>query len=216
MGNFKTIVEEHVSAEIVEKKSKFIANLFFVDSVESAEDKIKMVKKKYYDAKHNCFAFVVSQNNELAKRSSDDGEPSGTAGTPMLEILEKNNLANVLIVVTRYFGGILLGTGGLVRAYSESLKKAIDNATWAKQEHGFELDITIEYSDLENFKYYCSRHNIRIVDSEYFDNVVCKVELNKTEKEQIEKDVNGSNSLGIKKIDKIRQKNITCLSENVD
>lgn len=216
MGNFKTIIEEHVSAEIVEKKSKFIANLFFVDSVEKAEDKIKTIKKKHYDARHNCFAYIVSENNELTKRSSDDGEPSGTAGAPMLEILEKNNLANVLIVVTRYFGGILLGTGGLVRAYSESLKKAIENATWAKQEHGFELNVTLDYSDLESFKYYCGKHNIRIIGNEYLDNVICKIELNDIEKTQIENDLNGQNSLKIKKIDKIRQKNVTCLSENVD
>ena len=97
MENFKTIIEDCVSAEFVEKKSKFFANLFFVDSVENAEDKIKLVKKKYYDAKHNCFAYIINKNNEITKKSSDDGEPSGTAGSPMLEILEKNNLANVLV-----------------------------------------------------------------------------------------------------------------------
>lgn len=216
MGSFKTIIEDSVSGEIVEKKSKFIANLFFVDSVEEAEEKIKLVKKKYFDAKHNCFAYIINENNEVIKKSSDDGEPSGTAGSPMLEILEKNNLANVLVVVTRYFGGILLGTGGLVRAYSEALKNAMDNATWAVQEHGYELCVTLEYSDLENFKYYCSKHGIRILHSEYLDNVVCCIELNDNEKMQIEKDCDEQNSLKIKKIDKIRQKNVTCLSENVD
>ena len=98
MGIFKTIVEEQVSAEIVEKKSKFIANLFFVESVSDAEEKIKSMKKKYYDAKHNCFAYIINENNEITKRSSDDGEPSGTAGAPMLEILEKNNIAILKII----------------------------------------------------------------------------------------------------------------------
>ena len=101
MEKFKTIVEDSVSAEFVEKKSKFIANLFFVSSVEEAENKIKELKKKYFDARHNCSAYIINDNNEITKKSSDDGELSGTAGAPMLEILEKNTLANVLVVVTR-------------------------------------------------------------------------------------------------------------------
>jgi len=216
MEKFKTIVEECVSGEIVEKKSKFIANLFFVESVDDAESKIKLMKKRYYDAKHNCYAYIINQNNEITKKSSDDGEPSGTAGAPMLEILVKNNLANVLVVVTRYFGGILLGTGGLVRAYSDSLKKAIENATWVSQEHGFEMDIVIDYSDFENFKYYCGKRNIKIIENEYLDNIICKINLNDDEKDILENDYKNQNSLKIKKIDNIRQKNIICLSEIVD
>lgn len=216
MGKFKTIVEDSVSAELVEKKSKFIANLFFVSSVDDAENKIKELKKKYFDARHNCSAYIVNENNEITKKSSDDGEPSGTAGAPMLEILEKNNLANVLVVVTRYFGGILLGTGGLVRAYSDSLKLAIEKATWAVQEHGFEMNVFLEYADLENFKYYCGKHAIKIIDTEYLDFVNCKIELNDIEKEELEKDYENQNHLKIKKIDNIRQKNVTCLSKDVD
>ena len=119
MDGFKTILEKNVTAELVEKKSKFIANIFYVESVNEAEEKIKNVKKQYYDAKHNCFAYIISEDNVLTKRFSDDGEPSGTAGAPMLDILEKQKLYNVVVIVTRYFGGILLGTGGLVRAYSD-------------------------------------------------------------------------------------------------
>ncbi|MBR2704147.1 MAG: YigZ family protein [Clostridia bacterium] len=216
MEKFKTIVEDSVSAELVEKKSKFIANLFFVSSVEEAENKIKELKKKYFDARHNCSAYIINDNNEITKKSSDDGEPSGTAGAPMLEILEKNNLANVLVVVTRYFGGILLGTGGLVRAYSDSLKLAIEKATWATQEHGFEMNVYLDYSDIENFKYYCGKHDIKIIDTEYLDSVDCKIELNDNEKALLENDYENQNSLKIKKIDKIRQKNVTCLSKDVD
>ena len=216
MGAFKTINEENISAEIVEKKSKFIANLYHVTSAKEAEEKIKQIKKKYYDARHNCSAYIVASGNQTIKKASDDGEPSGTAGAPMLEILEKQNLANVLVVVTRYFGGILLGTGGLVRAYSEALKSAINNATIAVQEQGFELEVMLDYADLENFKYYCKTNKINIIDCNYSDFVTCIVELSCGCKDDLELEFNGQNKLKIKKIDKIRQKNIVVLSDNVD
>ena len=117
MEEFVTI-KDNVQFELVEKKSRFIANLFYVESTQEAENIIKDIRKKYYDAKHNCIAYRIIDNGRIVEKASDDGEPSGTAGAPMLNILQKNNLANVLIIVTRYFGGILLGTGGLVRAYS--------------------------------------------------------------------------------------------------
>lgn len=104
---FKTI-EENVTFELVEKKSRFIADIFYVETKEDAEEKIKEVKKKYYDAKHHCFAYSVFEENGRLDRFSDDGEPSGTAGSPMLNILTSNNLSNVVAIVTRYFGGILL------------------------------------------------------------------------------------------------------------
>lgn len=127
MEKFKTI-EENVTAQIVEKKSKFIANIFKIETKEDAEKLIRETKKKYYDARHNCFAYRVIEDEKVIERASDDGEPSGTAGMPILNILIKNELCNILIVVTRYFGGILLGTGGLVRAYSTSTLKAIENS----------------------------------------------------------------------------------------
>ena len=124
MNEFTTI-KSNVQAEIVEKKSKFIANLFYVDSIKQAEKLIQETKQKYHDARHNCVAYRIIEEDSIVEKASDDGEPSGTAGLPMLHILQTNNLANVLIIVTRYFGGILLGTGGLVRAYSNSLIEAI-------------------------------------------------------------------------------------------
>ena len=123
--NFKTIKFNNCE-EIVEKKSRFIANLIYVESEDEALNKIKEIKKKHYDARHNCFAYRVLDGESIVQRSSDDGEPSGTAGDPMLNILEKNNIVNVLVVVTRYFGGILLGTGGLVKAYSDATLKILD------------------------------------------------------------------------------------------
>lgn len=216
MIKFKTILEKELSAEIVEKKSRFIATLFYVNSVEEAEEKIKIIKKRYYDAKHNCFAYIVNDDKVFIKKSSDDGEPSGTAGAPMVEILEKHGLANLLIVVTRYFGGILLGTGGLVRAYSDSLKKALEKATIVELEQGFELDVELDYSNFEKFKYYCSKNNINIINCTYLDNVICKIELNEIEKEKLENDFYNQNILKINKINEIRQRNITAMSKFVD
>ena len=124
--DFKTI-KQNSTAEIVEKKSKFIANVLYIETVEDAEQRIKEIKKQYHDAKHNCFAYIVTDlNGNTVQKSSDDGEPSGTAGAPMLKILVGQNLSNVLVIVTRYFGGILLGTGGLVRAYSRSNCRGIE------------------------------------------------------------------------------------------
>ncbi|MBR2744306.1 MAG: YigZ family protein [Clostridia bacterium] len=216
MDKFKIIQEKELSSEIVEKKSRFIANLFYVESVEEAEEKIKLIKKKYHDARHNCSAYIVCNNNETIKKANDDGEPSGTAGAPMLDILDKQGIANVLVVVTRYFGGILLGTGGLVRAYSEALKSALENATLTTQEPGFELTVELEYADVENFRYYCKTNGILITNCEYMDSVVCKIELNEQCKNELEKEFYGQNKLRIIKIDNIRQKNISVLSENVD
>ena len=117
--NFKTTnITKNAEYELVEKKSKFIANAIYLESKEDAENKLNIIKRKYHDARHNCYAYRILEDDKISERSSDDGEPSGTAGGPMLNILQKNNLCNVLVVVTRYFGGILLGTGGLVRAYS--------------------------------------------------------------------------------------------------
>ena len=140
------VILEPTTAEIVEKKSRFIANAFYVENVEMAEQKLIEIRKKYYDAKHNCFAYVIGANGEQVK-SSDDGEPQGTAGHPMLDILKGNELINCIAIVTRYFGGTLLGTGGLVRAYSDSLKAAIANAKLADIKNAYEVAFDVSYDD---------------------------------------------------------------------
>ena len=216
MNKFKTILEETVSAEIIEKKSRFIANLFYTESSEEAERIIKDVKKKYHDAKHNCFAYLILENNQVIKKFSDDGEPSGTAGAPMLEMLEKMEIYNVVIIVTRYFGGILLGTGGLVRAYSDALKKALTSANIVKKEYGYEASVKLEYSDFEKFKYYCNKKNINIINCIYSNIVTCKIEINKEEKSNIEQELEKQNNLNVIKFDIIRQKYILELSNTVD
>lgn len=187
MKEFITI-EEPIETEIVEKKSKFIGDLFYIESSEEAENKIKEIKKKYFDAKHHCIAYRTIENGQVIEKSSDDGEPSGTAGAPMLNILQKNNLVNVLIVVTRYFGGILLGTGGLVRAYSNTLLKAIENSSKIKKCIGEELEVGVEYSEFETFKYYCRNNKIEITNTKYLENIICKIELEEEKKQKIIKD----------------------------
>lgn len=184
MEKFKTIYNDS-EAEITEKKSKFIANLYYVNSLVEIEEKLKNIKKKYYDARHNCYAYRIVEDESIIERSSDDGEPSGTAGAPMLNILKKMELVNVLVVVTRYFGGILLGTGGLVKAYSEATKKALENSKFAIEESGIIAEIKLNYNDFENFKYCCKKSNINIINTEYLDNIICKFEATNEEKEEL-------------------------------
>lgn len=209
MSGFVTIKEDVIS-QIVEKKSKFIANLIYVESVQEAEEKIDYLKKKYYDARHNCASYRVMEGGSVVEKASDDGEPSGTAGAPMLNILKKNNMCNVLIVVTRYFGGILLGTGGLVRAYSDSLIKAIDSSIKIEKIYGVEADVIVNYNMFDNFRYYCKNNDINIVNSEYMDNIVCKIEMDEEVKARLIKDfkeknlnINDINILGKKLIEKV-------------
>ena len=181
---YKTI-KEQVCAEVVEKKSKFIANLYYVQSIEEAEKIIQNTKKKFYDARHNCYAYNIKTKDGFEYKSSDDGEPAGTAGAPMLNIIKKNELANVLIIVTRYFGGVLLGTGGLVKAYSEATLKAIENAEVAVEEEGLELEVTDNYNDLEKIKFYCKQNQLSIIDIKYDEKIKCILEMNEEEKDKI-------------------------------
>ena len=170
---FYTIKDE-CSAEITEKKSKFICNVFHVESVQEAEDKLNIIRKKYHDARHNCYVYKVVE--EDAFKASDDGEPSGSAGVPMLNIVNGRNLSNILVVVTRYFGGILLGTGGLVRAYSLATTTALDDSNIIKQEMGLEASFNVEYKELEEVKYHLKNRNIVISGQEYLENVKVFVE----------------------------------------
>lgn len=182
-------IKQNCQTEITEKKSKFIANIFYVESVNEAEEIIKSTKKKYHDARHNCLAYRIMENENIIEKQSDDGEPSGTAGAPMLEILKGQNLCNILVIVSRYFGGILLGTGGLVRAYSEATNKAIENAEKVYKQNGYLAEVEIEYSTLDHFKYYCNNNTINIVDFDYQDAVSCKIEIDNAKKEKLINDI---------------------------
>lgn len=187
MESFITIKED-VKIEVVVKKSKFICNLIKADTQEEAENIIKQIKKKYYDARHNCVAYRVIQDDKIIEKSSDDGEPSGTAGGPMLNILQKNNLCNVIVIVTRYFGGILLGTGGLVRAYSDATIEAIQISEKVEKCIGVEAEAEVEYNNLEIFKYYCKINNIFIENFEYSDIIICKIQLEESKIQRFSED----------------------------
>jgi uncharacterized YigZ family protein len=157
---------EGAGAEIVEKKSRFIATIQPVSSEEEALAFVAQMKKKYYDARHNCWAFIVGTDNVVAK-CSDDGEPSGTAGRPMLEVLTGSGIHNIVVVVTRYFGGVLLGTGGLVRAYQGALKEALPLCKTATQRYGVRLKIKTDYNMIGKIQYILANNNINIEDSAY-------------------------------------------------
>lgn len=146
-------------------------------------------------------------NEGIVNRLSDDGEPSGTAGAPMLNIINKNELINVLVVVTRYFGGILLGTGGLVRAYSESTIKAINSAEFVIEERGYEVELEINYNDFEKLSYYCKKNNINTINTEYGEKIICVLEINNEEKEKLLNNIEELN-FKIEKYRVIKEKNI--------
>lgn len=160
-------IDQEVSTEIVEKKSKFICHLFYVENIQEAEQKMEEIRKKYYDARHHCFAYRIIEEKQVVERASDDGEPSGTAGAPMLQLLAKNELVNVLAVVTRYFGGILLGTGGLVRAYSQATSEGIQKASWSSLQQGEVIKLPVSYQNLAYLQYYCRKNAISILETNF-------------------------------------------------
>ena len=158
------------TGEIEEKKSRFIATVAPVSSEEEAAAFIASMKKKYWDARHNCSAFITGDRGEKS-RCSDDGEPSGTAGRPMLDVLEGAHVTNVCVVVTRYFGGTLLGTGGLVRAYSAAVRAALDNCTLIKKLNGYLLKVTLDYNDYGKIEREAAKKGYLIHEKDYGENV---------------------------------------------
>ena len=172
------IVYEGGRGEIIEKKSRFIATVAPVESEEEAVAFIESVKKKYYDARHNCPAFVIGKNKELT-RCSDDGEPSGTAGKPILEVILGAELTNVAVVVTRYFGGTLLGTGGLVRAYTQAVQEGLAACKTATMRYGVTIRIETDYTDLGKIQHILGNKEIPVISSEYTDKVALTIQLPK-------------------------------------
>ncbi|MCD8104112.1 MAG: YigZ family protein [Lachnospiraceae bacterium] len=162
------IIYKGGEAEIVEKKSRFIASVTSVESEEEALDFIASVKKRYWDARHNCSAYVVGERHQL-QRCSDDGEPQGTAGRPMLEVLLGEDVHNAVVVVTRYFGGVLLGTGGLVRAYTRSVQEGLKNSTILEKKDGVRLTIQTDYTGIGRIQYILGQRGFPVLDSEYTD-----------------------------------------------
>ena len=138
-------IQDLVENVIIINKSEFITRLFRVDSVEEVESYLEMIRKKHYDATHNCYAYIIGDNQEIQK-CSDDGEPQKTAGAPMMDALKKNNVTNILAITTRYFGGIMLGAGGLVRAYSSSVSEALKKAVFYETKMQTKFQLTTSYA----------------------------------------------------------------------
>jgi uncharacterized YigZ family protein len=164
------IILKGACAEITEKKSRFIASVESVHSQDEADGFIQRTKKQFWDARHNCSAMILGERGEFS-RSSDDGEPSGTAGRPMLSVLAGEHLTDVCVVVTRYFGGILLGTGGLVRAYSQAVQEALRACTIGERTDGFRLRIRTDYNGDGKIRYLLAQRQLPVTDTVYTDMV---------------------------------------------
>lgn len=169
LDKYKT-VNDFGQAEIIEKKSRFIANVAPVKTEEEAQAFVEKIKKEHYNARHNCYAYIVGENSEYQK-FSDDGEPGGTAGRPIFDVLKGEELTNTVVVVTRYFGGILLGTGGLVRAYSKSAKEGVLAAEIAEMLLLREVRVECDYSLLGKVQYEIAQEGHILKDTLYTDKV---------------------------------------------
>ena len=180
---FRTIKEDgQVQEEI--KKSRFICHAKRVYSEEEARDFITAIKKEHYKATHNCSAFIIGERSEI-KRTSDDGEPSGTAGVPMLGVLENHNLTNVCVVVTRYFGGIKLGAGGLIRAYAGSVALAVKEIGIIEIKEQAGIAIQMSYAQYQEYSNFLKEHDLIELETNFTDQVYTMIYVDKEEKENI-------------------------------
>lgn len=170
------VVIEGGQGEIVEKKSRFIATVRRTETEQEALAFIEEIKKKYWDARHNCSAFVIGGRGELT-RCSDDGEPGGTAGRPMLEVLLAEEIRNVAVVVTRYFGGTLLGTGGLVRAYTQAVKAGLADCVTGVVAPGVEISLRTDYNGIGKVLYILGQRGIEPMDSQYGQEVRLTIQI---------------------------------------
>lgn len=187
LETYKTVLEGG-TGEIVEKKSRFIATVRPVKTEEEALAFLEEMKKKYWDARHNCFVYSVGLNREYT-RCSDDGEPSGTAGRPMLDVILGEDIYNVAVVVTRYFGGVLLGTGGLVRAYSKAVQEGLAASRIIEKRRGIALKVTTDYTGIGKIQYIAGERNIPILNSEYTDKVVLELLIPSEDVDAVQKAV---------------------------
>ena len=181
---YRTIRQDGQAQEEI-KKSRFICHAKRVYSEEEARDFIAAIKKEHYKATHNCSAFIVGEKSEI-KRTSDDGEPSGTAGVPMLGVMENHQVTNVCFVVTRYFGGIKLGAGGLIRAYAGSVALAIKEIGLIEIKEQAGLRLKMSYSQYQNFDNFLKAEDLIEFDTEFTDLVATTIYIDKQEKEPLE------------------------------
>lgn len=182
------VLLEGGEGEYVEKKSRFIATLRRCGTEEEAVAFVEEMKKKYWDARHNCHAFVIGSRGELT-RCSDDGEPSGTAGRPMLEVLTGAGLRDAAVVVTRYFGGVLLGTGGLVRAYTQAVKEGLKNCQVGTMRYGYDAGITTDYLWIGKVLYLLGNSKVPVLSSDYGERIVLRLKVPAEKMEALEREL---------------------------
>ena len=180
------IILENNEAEIVEKKSRFIANIAMVSSEEEALEFIDKIKKKYYDARHNCYAYIIGEEGNK-KKCSDDGEPQRSAGMPMMEVLENQGYFDIVAVVTRYFGGTLLGVGGLIRAYQGAVIEVLANTKTGEIRDGFRVQYKFGYDFYGKIKYIADSENIVIEDTVFDEMVTISLIFEKETCERLQK-----------------------------
>jgi len=180
------IILEAKETEIVEKKSRFIANIAAVSSEEEAIEFIEKIKKKYYDARHNCYAYIIGDKGDK-KKCSDDGEPQRSAGMPMMEVLENQGYFDIVVVVTRYFGGTLLGVGGLIRAYQGALIEGLNASVSGEINEGFRAKYRFGYDFYGKIKYIAESENIVIEDTLFDETVTISLIFNDSESERLQK-----------------------------
>ncbi|MBJ6745967.1 YigZ family protein [Streptococcus sp. 121] len=181
---FRTITQDGAAEQTI-KKSRFLCQAKRVKTEEEARAFIQAVKKEHYKATHNCSAFIVGEKSEI-KRSSDDGEPSGTAGVPMLGVLENHNLTNVCVVVTRYFGGIKLGAGGLIRAYASSVALAIKELGIVQRKEQMGLQVELSYSQYQEYGNFLKNQELEEYDTQFTDTVQTLLYLDKERLESVQ------------------------------
>lgn len=180
------IILETKETEIVEKKSRFIANIAAVSSEEEAIEFIEKIKKKYYDARHNCYAYIIGDKGDK-KKCSDDGEPQRSAGMPMMEVLENQGYFDIAAVVTRYFGGTLLGVGGLIRAYQGALIEGLNASVSGEIHEGFRAKYRFGYDFYGKIKYIAESENVVIEDTLFDETVTISLIFNDSESERLQK-----------------------------
>ena len=205
--------------EIIEKKSRFIATVRPVSSEEEAVAFIAEMKKKYWDAKHNCSAFVLGERQEIS-RCSDDGEPAQTAGRPMLDVLLREDIHNVAVVVTRYFGGVLLGTGGLVRAYQKATQEGLAASVIIDKKEGRRLTVGTDYNGLGKLQYMIAQKNLTLIDTLYTEKVELQLMVPVEAQQEVEKEIiettsgNADISWGETVLDAMVGKNLEIFEKN--
>lgn len=182
------IIEYGGEGEVVEKKSRFIAHVQATHTEEEAAAFIEAEKKRYWDARHHCYAYIIGENGETV-RYSDDGEPSGTAGRPILEVLTGSGIRGLTLVVTRYFGGTLLGTGGLVRAYTQAAQAGLADSRVALMRYGYAITVETDYNGIGRIQYLLGQRGIPIEESTYTEQVSIGFRVSFEEKDKLIKDI---------------------------